>query len=426
MKTSIFWFRRDLRFLDNTALWNALEQSDCVIPIFIFDSEILEDLDKNDARVSFIYDCLAALNSQLNKHGSSLKIYKGEVLEVWRTIIDQNDIETVFFNRDYEPYATERDQKIKELLFANEIECKEFKDQVIFEKLEITKADGKPYTIYTPYKNKWLERFQSIEIDLYLDIDYNKFQKNSSKFPSINEIGFEKSSISVKPFNLSVAHEYSENRNIPSLDHISYLGPHLRFGTVSIRELVLTVKDKDIQFLYELIWREFFMQIISNFSYSSTRCFKQKYEAIQWRNNVQEFEAWCAGQTGFPIVDAGMRELNATGYMHNRVRMIVASFLVKNLLIDWRWGEAYFANKLLDYELSSNVGNWQWAAGTGCDAAPYFRIFNPTEQTKRFDKDLVYIKKWVPEFQDFDYVQPIVDYKYSRERALEVYKRALT
>jgi deoxyribodipyrimidine photo-lyase len=423
MKTSIFWFRRDLRLFDNTALNKAIEESDKVILVFIFDTVIIEDLEINDARVTFIHKCLIDMNKKLLKHNASIEVYHGNVIDVWKEIIKIHDFEAVYINKDYEPSAIERDCKVRDFLYQNHIELNDYKDQVIFEEKEILKKDGKPYTIFTPYKNKWLEKFNSTSIEINTKTNFNKFQKSIKGFPTLDSLGFKTSSIKVLDYKLSVADEYDKYRNYPSLNATSYLGPHLRFGTVSIRQIVEEVKNKDVQFLYELIWREFFMQILFNFPKVETQSFKEKYEKVKWRNNIEEFDAWCQGKTGFPMVDAGMRELNTTGYMHNRVRMVTASFLVKNLLIDWRWGESYFAQKLLDYELSSNNGNWQWAAGCGCDAAPYFRIFNPSEQIKRFDKDYKYIKNWVPEFGTDKYAAPIVGYKFSRVRVLEAYKK---
>ncbi len=422
---TIFWFRRDLRLHDNTALFEAFENENNVQPIFIFDDKILSELPKNDPRVNFIYDELNKIHEKLSLKGGALQIHKGEPLEIWRNMIAENNIEAVYFNHDYEPYARKRDKAVYELLKTKGIKIVNKKDQVIFEKSEVTKDDGKPYTVYTPYKNKWLKKYQDNPIALKGEPDFNRLNQIKYNFPSKNELGIAPSEIEVKSFSLNEIETYDELRNFPSKDAGSYLGPHLRFGTVSTRELVLEAEKRNATFLSELIWREFFMQILWHFPDSAHQNFKPQYNGIEWRNNKEEFEKWCKGKTGYPIVDAGMRELNKTGYMHNRVRMITASFLVKHLLIDWRWGEAYFAEKLLDFELASNVGNWQWAAGTGCDAAPYFRVFNPYEQVKKFDKDLKYIRKWVPEFEDFSYPQPIVEHKFARERAIATYKEGL-
>ena len=423
-KISVFWFRRDLRLEDNTAFYHALASEKPVLPIFIFDNEILEKLPKDDARVTFIYNTLKAIDEELKKVGSSLLILKGNPINVWKKLVADYEIETVFFNKDYEPYAIKRDKEVVTFLAAEGINCNAYKDQVIFEENEVLKKDGTPYTVYTPYKNQWLSLFKSGKDIVIHDCKAYKTQllQHTFKFPEISELGFTNSTIQVKPYNLSELEAYKEVRDFPALDKTSYLSPHLRFGLVSIRQMVIKALETNATFLSELIWREFFMQILYHFPKVVTENFKEKYNAVAWRNNEQEFEKWCKGETGYPIVDAGMRELNTTGYMHNRVRMITASFLCKHLLIDWRWGEAYFAEKLVDYELASNNGNWQWAASTGCDAVPYFRIFNPTEQLKKFDKDLIYTKKWVSDLNELMYPQPMVDHKFARERALQAYK----
>ena len=422
----IYWFRRDLRLEDNTAFSKALNSEDDVLPIFIFDDEILDKLPKNDARVNFIYDQLKKLDNKLSICKSGLKIYKGRVKEVWNFIIMNFEITAVYFNHDYEPYARERDKEVYNLLRENGIQVNNFKDQVVFEKKEVVKKDGLPYTVYTPYKKKWLEKYAQEGLTSNPENDFSKLYEFKNDFPEKDRLGIQESPIIVKDWNTSNIESYEITRNFPSLNSTSYLGPHLRFGTVSIRQLIKASEKRSSTFLSELIWREFFMQILWNFPDSTNNNFKPQYNLIEWRNNSKEFDKWCKGETGYPIVDAGMRELNQTGYMHNRVRMITASFLVKHLLIDWRWGEAYFAQKLFDYEQASNVGNWQWAAGTGCDAAPYFRIFNPYEQIKKFDKDLKYIRKWVPEFEEFTYPKPIVEHKFARERAIETYKKGLS
>ncbi|MBE7685866.1 deoxyribodipyrimidine photo-lyase [Tenacibaculum piscium] len=424
-KVAIFWFRRDLRLEDNVALFNALNSSNKVLPIFIFDEEILDKLPENDARVSFIYQTLQQLDTDLKAVGSSLLIKKGNPLEVWKTIISEFDISAVYTNKDYEPYGLQRDAEISDFLKSKSIDFLSYKDQVIFEEAEVTKNDGLPYTVYTPYKNKWLQKFNA-EVDLKNHaINFNNFHQFTSEIPSLKFIGFNESSIKVPPYNLSNLANYDEVRDFPFADKTSYLSPYFRFGLVSVRKMVQFALKTNATFLNELIWREFFMQVLFHFPKVVTNNFKQKYDAIPWRNNEAEFEKWCKGETGYPMVDAGMRQLNKTGYMHNRVRMITAGFLCKHLLIDWRWGEAYFAEKLLDYELSANNGNWQWAAGTGCDAAPYFRVFNPEAQLKKFDKDLQYIRKWIENFDELTYPQPMVEHKFARERAISTYKEAL-
>ncbi len=423
MKISIFWYRRDLRLEDNTGLFEALNENENVLPIFIFDDSILDELPEDDARVNFIYESLSKINKQLNNHHASLQIFKGQIDDVWEKLVTTYDIQKVYSNKDYEPYAIKRDQKIKEFLNSKGIEMKTFKDQVIFEEDEIVKADGKPYTVFTPYKRKWLEKFTKVNLNLIANFD--NFYKKIIDFPTLNQLGLKNSPLKVKNYSLKNVSTYSETRNFPNLDSTSYLSPHLRFGTISVRQIITELKNKSETFLSELIWREFFMQIIFHFPHVVTKNFRPKYDGIKWVNNKEDYDNWCQGKTGYPLVDAGMRQLNETGYMHNRVRMVTAGFLCKHLLIDWRYGEAYFAKKLLDYELSSNNGNWQWAAGTGCDAAPYFRIFNPIEQLKKFDKTLTYTKKWVKDFDTLEYPKPIVDHKYARNRALEAYKKGI-
>lgn len=423
-KVNIFWFRRDLRLFDNTGLNKALKSNIPVLPIFIFDDSILEFLDKNDARVNFIYDSLSKINDELKKHLSSLLILKGKPVDVYEQLFKEYEINAIYTNKDYEPYALERDRSIYKLANEKNIDFHRFKDQVIFEENEITKADGKPYTVYTPYKNKWLTAFEQIEITKQKG-NYDNFVKQNITPPTIKDIGFETSSIKTLDFNPEKIINYGDHRDFPAIDHTTHIGPHLRFGTLSIRQVILDLPEQSEVYLSELVWREFFMQILFHFPQVQHRNFKPKYDAIPWRNNKEEFNKWCNGQTGYPMVDAGMRELNTTGHMHNRVRMITAGFLCKHLLIDWQWGEAYFAEKLLDYDLSANNGNWQWAAGTGCDAAPYFRVFNPTTQIQKFDKELKYIQKWVPEINELTYPKPMVDHKFARERAIRTYKQAL-
>lgn len=425
---TIFWFRRDLRLNDNKGLFEALNSEAAVLPVFIFDKNILAELPANDSRVSFIHKLLADINQQLKDHNKSLAVFLGTPETVFKKLIKENNITAVYTNHDYEPYAQTRDEAIHQLLADNNIELKSFKDQVVFERNEVVKDDGSPYVVYTPYMKKWKERFKSESINHYIS---EKLLKNIAGHPysflNLDEIGFSESTINPEALNLSepLITNYKETRDFPAINGTSHLSPYLRFGAVSIREIIrIASQNPKETFLNELIWREFFMQILWHFPHTVTNSFRPKYDNIQWRNNEIEFKAWCEGKTGYPLVDAGMRELNATGTMHNRVRMVVASFLCKHLLIDWRWGEAYFAGKLFDYEQSSNIGNWQWAAGSGVDAAPYFRVFNPTEQAKKFDKDLKYIRKWVPEFETLDYL-PIVDHKEARERALRVYKQAV-
>lgn len=428
---NIFWFRRDLRLEDNCGLYHALNSGKQVLPIFIFDDDILSKLPSDDSRVTFIHQELENINNQLKKVGSSLAVFHGKPKEIHQELSEKYNIEAVFTNHDYEPYATKRDAEIKDFLASKEIDFNTYKDQVIFERNEIVKQDGTPYKVYTPYSKKWLEAFEFKGLQFYPSEEkLGNFIKNENHpFLSLSDIGFTKSNIKVTSYKVSkpLMDNYEETRNYPAKDATSKLGTHLRFGTVSIRKIVEKASNSNNNtFLKELIWREFFMQILWHFPHTVNASFKPKYDRIIWRNNEAEFKAWCKGKTGYPLVDAGMRELNKTGFMHNRVRMLVGSFLCKHLLIDWKWGEAYFAEKLHDYEMASNVGNWQWVAGSGVDASPYFRIFNPTTQIKKFDKDLQYIKKWVPEFEELTYAKEIVDHKLARERCLKVYKEAVS
>ena len=426
---TIFWFRRDLRVDDNIGLFHALSSGEPILPIFIFDETILSELPKNDARVTFIYELVEKIQTELAKKGKSLAVFYGEPKNIFEKLIQENQISAVYTNHDYEPYARKRDKEIFQVLKEHEIEFKTCKDQVIFEKNEVTKDDGLPYVVYTPFSRKWKERFKSISLMHYeSEKKLDQITNHTYPFLELNDFGFEKSSIKLAPFDVSdkLILNYEATRNFPALEGTSMLGAYLRFGAVSIRKMIAkAIESKNETFWNELIWREFFMQILWHFPHTINKSFKPKYDAIHWNNNEQDFKKWCEGKTGYPMVDAGMRELNATGHMHNRVRMVVASFLCKHLLIDWKWGETYFAQKLFDYEQASNVGNWQWAAGSGVDAAPYFRIFNPTEQIKKFDKDWKYIKKWVPEVETSAYVKPIVDHKEARERCLRVYKEAV-
>ncbi|WCO00550.1 cryptochrome/photolyase family protein [Psychroserpens ponticola] len=429
---NIFWFRRDLRLDDNVGLFNALTDEHPVLPIFIFDSEILSELPEDDARVTFIHDTLQnMLISLQNDYGSSLAIFHGKPIDIYKQLINDYEIHSVFTNHDYEPYAKQRDLEIKTLLSNHNIEFKTFKDQVIFEKDDVVKQDGKPYLVYTPYMKVWKTQFRSQNLEIYDTTSHFGNLIKNSEFPnlSLSDIGFTASKQKIAQYSVSssLIQNYEATRNFPAKDATSRLGPHLRFGTVSIRKMVQkAISESNEVFWQELIWREFFMQILWHFPHTVKDAFKSKYDRIQWRNNETEFKHWCEGKTGYPLVDAGMRELNETGFMHNRVRMLVGSFLCKHLLIDWRLGEAYFAEKLHDYEMASNIGNWQWVAGSGVDASPYFRIFNPTTQIQKFDKNHNYIKKWVPEYQDVSYPGPMVDHKEARERCLKVYKEAVS
>ncbi len=424
--TTVFWFRRDLRLEDNAGLYHALKENKEVLPIFIFDTAILEKLeDKADRRVGFIHQALVLLNDYLQKLGSSLLVLHGDPINIFREL----NPNSVYTNHDYEPYAVARDEKVRKLFQEGSITFKTYKDQVIFEKDEVVKDDGKPYTIFTPYSRKWKSALHDFPVKLYPTSNYFNHLKKIKPLPvpTLAELGFKETDINfpARSIKQSIIEKYDEQRNFPALEGTTRLSVHLRFGTVSIRKLVQIALKKNEQWLNELIWRDFYHMILWHFPQVETKAFKPAYDRIEWRNNVDEFQAWCEGRTGYPIVDAGMRELNTTGFMHNRVRMIVASFLTKHLLIDWRWGAAYFAEKLLDFDLASNNGGWQWAAGTGCDAAPYFRVFNPYIQTEKFDSERKYIRKWVPEFESLDYPTPIVEHNAARIRVLKIYKKAL-
>jgi len=431
-KYTVFWFRRDLRLDDNIGFYRALQSDLPVLPIFIFDSEIIKDLPEDDARITFIYEQLQKMRNELQeKYESSIAFFHGKPATIFKELLKDYTIAEVITNRDYEPYAKERDNSIESLLEKENIKFTTYKDQVIFEKNEVVKKDGDPYLVYTPYMKVWKNNFEEDKLKIFYTNDYLDNLIKNSRLPNLllTDIGFKKSSISVPDYTVTktLMKEYDEKRNLPAEDATSHLSTHLRFGTVSIRKMVKkAIQIKDETFFNELIWREFFMQILYHYPETVTESFKKKYDRIEWRNNEEEFEKWKAGKTGYPMVDAGMRQLNKSGFMHNRVRMVVGSFLCKHLLIDWRWGEAYFAEKLLDYEMSSNVGNWQWVAGSGVDAAPYFRIFNPTSQKEKFDKNENYIKDWIPEYGSDKYPEPMVEHKEARERCLKVYKKAVS
>ena len=426
---SVFWFRRDLRLVDNLGLNAALLSGLKVIPIFIFDTEIINKLEKNDLRIKMIHAALVKLNDAMLGNRCNVGMYLGNPKAVFESLLKSYKIKSVFTNRDYEPYAIKRDKSIKSFLEKKNITFISIKDQVIFEKDEVVKDDGNPYKVYTPYSRKWIEKLNSIGFETCeSELKLNSLANFSLPYLSLKEIGFDEKQFNIPVFNIDSERiaKYEETRNFPYLNSTSRIGAHLRFGLISIRKLVeKALLNTNKTYLKELIWREFFMQILWHFPYTQDKSFKPKYDNIRWINNNDEFQKWCDGNTGYPLVDAGMRELNQTGFMHNRVRMLVGSFLCKHLLIDWRWGEKYFAKKLLDYEMSSNVGNWQWVAGCGVDASPYFRIFNPKEQIKKFDKDFRYIKKWVPDFESSSYPKEIVDHKFARIRCLETFKAAV-
>jgi len=427
---SICWLRRDLRLNDNAALYHALKSNYPVLVLFIFDENILHKLtNKADARVTFIHQALTKIQAELAEKGSSLMVKYGKPEEIWPAILREHKVKAVYANHDYEPYARERDKTIADVLARNTTEFKTFKDQIVFEKDEVVKTDGKPYTVFTPYYRVWLKKLNDFYLKSYHATPYfkNLLSIKTLPFPALKEIGFEESTQHFPSSNFEVKlNRYDQERDYPAADATTHLGIHLRFGTVSIRAVVKeALKQGADKWLSELAWREFYMMILWHFPYSATRSFKPAYDKINWRNDEKDFTAWCEGKTGYPLVDAGMRQLNETGFMHNRVRMVVASFLCKHLLIDWRWGEAYFAEKLLDYEQASNVGGWQWACGSGNDAAPYFRVFNPELQLKKFDPKMEYVYRWAPEYQLAIAPIPIVNHEFARDRALSVYKKAL-
>jgi deoxyribodipyrimidine photo-lyase len=428
---AIHWFRRDLRLEDNHSLSKAIHSGKRVLCIFIFDRLILDKLeDKSDKRLAFIHKTLASLNSKLMERGSVLKTYYGEPLHVWEEILHTYSVSDVFCNRDYEPYAQQRDRSVHEFLSGKGIAMHGYKDHVIFEKQEVVKDDGKPYTVFTPYSKKWKARLTATTFDAFASVPQTNqlhlcepeaiLDLSTMGMSAPDFVDFPSADI-----DESIIQNYHLTRDLPSLRGTTRLSLHLRFGTVSIRHLGRIGFEKNEKWLNELIWRDFYQMILYHFPQTTNEAFKPAYDRIPWRNAPEEFAAWCRGMTGYPIVDAGMRELNATGFMHNRVRMIVASFLTKHLLIDWRLGERYFASQLLDFDLASNIGGWQWAASCGCDAAPYFRVFNPALQTDKFDKQHLYIKKWIPEIGTAAYPKPIVEHSYARDRVLKTFKAAL-
>lgn len=426
----VFWFRRDLRLTDNAGLFAALTGEYNVLPIFIFDEDILDKLDqKTDRRISFIVEALNHLNGALIERSTSLLVLHGKPLNVFNDLIKKHDVKGVYTNEDYEPYAIKRDKAISDLLYGKGIPLISFKDHVIFDKNSLMTGNERSYTVFTPYSRKWKETLQEDDFSAYQSetIRDKWVLQEGRKVPDAKKFGFKtsKNLFKLPRLDSGVVTDYHENRNFPAIDGTTLIGAHLRFGTISIRECVRFALDKNMIWLNQLIWRDFFIQVLWHFPRVVNSSFREKFDRIEWINNEGDFERWRNGTTGVPIVDAGMRQLNQTGYMHNRVRMIVASFLTKHLLIDWRWGEAYFASRLLDYELASNNGNWQWAAGSGVDSSPWFRIFNPVLQSNKFDPSNDYVKRWIPEFGTRRYVSQMIDLDFGRKRCLEVFKRAV-
>ncbi|WP_322969900.1 deoxyribodipyrimidine photo-lyase [Faecalibacter sp. LW9] len=420
---TLFWFRRDLRLHDNVALYHALNQECKVLPVFVFDTNILDDLEnKTDRRVDYIHQALMAINNELSHYNSSILTLYGDPVEEFLKLKNQYAIHSIYCNEDFEPYGIDRDKKVSQYF-----KMQSFSDHVIFRYDEILKKDATPYTVFTPYSKQWKLKLAPERYQTYIP-NLDNLYSFTSDVMDLNHIGFEPTDLKFETPSIPLddLHSYAEVRDLPALDATTKLSLPLRFGTISIRSCVKTAVENGFEiWLNELIWRDFFIQILAHFPESSSKAFKPKYDAIQWRNNEQEFQCWCEGKTGYPIVDAGMIELNETGFMHNRVRMIVASFLCKHLLIDWRWGESYFASKLNDYEMASNVGNWQWASSSGCDATPYFRVFNPTLQQQKFDPQFQYIKRWIPRFDPNNYIPPIVPHDFARQRAISTYKEGI-
>lgn len=428
-KINIFWHRRDIRLQDNHGLFEALAGDFPVLPLFIFDRDILDKLeDENDRRVTFIHEALKELKGELKERDADIEVRYGFPEAIWKELLEEFDVQAVFTNEDYEPYAVKRDSEVEGILKQKGIPFHRFKDSVLMSGEEVLKDDGKPYTVYTPYSKKWKKFANQHTYAKYPSEDQDNFLKNCDcNLPSLHSMGFEKADVDFPSRTVrdDLLANYHKTRDLPAMRGTSRLGVHLRFGTISVRALARRAKELNVTFLGELIWRDFYQMILHHFPYVAEAAFREKYERIEWLNDEDQFDRWKEGKTGYPLVDAGMRELLKTGYMHNRVRMVVASFLTKHLLIDWRWGEAWFARLLLDFDLASNNGGWQWAAGCGTDAAPYFRVFNPASQAKKFDPNSEYIKKWVPEFGYDDYPEPIIDHKFARERALSTYKAAL-
>ncbi|WP_374557278.1 cryptochrome/photolyase family protein [Aquitalea pelogenes] len=460
--TNIFWFRRDLRLDDNAALYHALKAGKPVRCLFVFDREILDELAADDRRIDFIWQSVAVLRQELNRIGSDLHVTQGRASDVVPALAQQWQADSVFANRDYEPAARMRDQHVAEQLAQQGRQLQLFKDQVIFETDEILTTTRRPYTVFTPYKNAWLKKLDGFYMQAYPTHQYLQHldRWSPSPTPSLEELGFKAGLLSLKggshaaqqlftDFCQRISH-YKIWRDYPATKGVSYLSTHLRFGNISIRKLVqfacLQGGEGADCWLGELIWRDFYQQLIWHFPIAAGQSFKEEYRQLAFENREEWLIAWQEGRTGYPIVDAAMRQLNQSGYMHNRLRMITASFLVKDLLIDWRKGEAYFAAKLIDFDLAANNGGWQWAASTGCDAQPYFRIFNPVTQSAKFDPDGKFIRRYVPELAQFnnkdihapwlaknppmgfqlgrDYPKPLVDHAEQRQKALMLFGKS--
>ncbi len=432
---SIVWLRRDLRLHDNAALYYALKSGRPVLVVFVFDRLILDVLeDRRDRRVEFIYKEIHKLQDQLTGMGSSLIARYGRPIDVLKSIIEEYNVAEVFTNHDYELYAKERDAVVKAMLAERGIGFQTSKDQAIFDLDEVMTGAGKPYTIFGAYSRNWVGKLNEFYLKSYPTEKYfANFYKTSPPpgpergIPTLGEMNFEPlgENYPVPAVDEAFLWEYEKMRDYPARTGTSELGIHLRFGTISIRDLVRQARAISERFMTELAWRDFYFQILEHFPHVEKHAFRRQYEHLPFLNQPEDIERWKTGQTGYPFVDAGMRQLNQTGWMHNRARLITASFCVKHLLIDWRIGENYFGAKLRDYDLAANIGNWQWVAGTGNDPAPYFRVFSPDTQMKKFDPKLEYVRKWVPEYGTPDYVKPMIDHDFARQRAVETYKQAL-
>jgi len=434
MKITIFWHRRDLRFADNAGLAAALQSGHPVLPLFIYDQTILEKLPPDDARLTFIFDQVERLAHEAREAGGGFLARYGKTEAVFEALLKAYDVAAVYTNEDYEPYATERDAVIAKLVEKHGAEFKAFKDQVIFAKDEVLTKNGKPSKVFGAYSKAWQAKVTPDDFKphpsarLFKKENLASPQKGDASRPTLKEMGFERHEQWTPPAHLppaKVVENYDQVRDLPAEKRgTTRLSVHLRFGTVSIRQLMQQAQELNNKLLNELIWRDFFMMLLWHFPNTATEAYDPKMRHLPYRDDEAQYRAWCEGRTGYPLVDAGMRQLNATGYLHNRARIATAGFLVKQLFIDWKLGEHYFSEKLLDYDMSNNVGNWQWMAGTGAVAAPWFRVYSPDSQQQQYDPDYEYVKQWVPEFGTDKYPAPIVDHKFGRERALDLIRKS--
>ena len=472
LDAALFWFRRDLRATDNAGLYHALKSARRVYCVFVFDTEILDALpNKLDRRVEFILESVGELEASLRALGGGLMVRHARADALIPALARELNVDAVFVNDDYEPLAIARDLRVRDELMRNDIGFHAFKDTVIFEKGEVLTQAGGSYSVFTPYKNAWLKKLDDFYLKAYpvhaYAIRLAPSPANES-LPTLASLGFEPTNLKALGIDAGESgarrrledfvermERYRDARDFPAVKGVSWLSVHNRFGTVSIRELAALAHAETLRrknpgaetWLGELIWRDFYFQILYHHPHVVASAFRREYDAIEWPNDNALFAAWCEARTGYPIIDAAMRQINQTGYMHNRLRMIVASFLTKDLLIDWRLGEKYFADNLNDFDLAANNGGWQWAASTGCDAQPYFRIFNPVTQSERFDPAGKFIRRYLPELKNVpdkfihapwtmplpeqqscaavignDYPAPVVDHAVQREKALALYK----